>query len=181
MPVYQSKRLPLICLIGLFFSISAFSVLPSIAQPANNAARGFQKLRGLAGNWEGTDEDGNVVKSNFKLVISDTALMETLNVMGMHDMLTIYSADNDGIALLHYCPTNNQPQMRALPPDGEIKELVFQFQRGGNLSDLDVGHEHKMVIQFEDEDHIVERWTWRRKGHDTEMVYRLTRKAGKAE
>ena len=165
--------------------LAVVAIAVSFSLPAtcadNNAAKAFQKLKTLAGNWEGTDEQGNAIKSNFKLVISDTTLMETLSVEGMHEMLTMYSIDNDGIALLHYCPTNNQPWMRAMVPDGEIKELVFQFQRAGNLANLDVGHEHRLVLRFEDDDHVVERWTWRRNGHDTEMVYRLTRKPAKAQ
>ncbi len=102
--------------------------------------------------------------------------METLTLPGMEDMVTIYSQDGDGIALLHYCPTNNQPRMRAVPPSGDVKELVFAFEGAGNLRSLDVGHEHKLVIQFQDKDHITERWTWRSNGKDTEMVYRFARK-----
>jgi hypothetical protein len=167
-------------LMFLIFFI-AVAVSSPKASAANSADKAFQKLKTLAGNWEGSDADGNRAKTNFKLVISDTTLMETLSVIGMHDMLTLYTIDNDGIALLHYCPTNNQPQMRAITSDGDVKELVFQFQRGGNMSNINIGHEHKLVIQFEDNDHIIERWTWRQEGHDTESVYRFVRKPGKAE
>jgi hypothetical protein len=69
--------------------------------------------------------------------------------------------------------------MRAIPREGEINELVFHFQRAGNLPSLDVGHEHKLVIQFRDENHVIERWTWRRNGQDTEMAYRLVRRLTK--
>jgi hypothetical protein len=149
------------------------------AHAASGATKAFQKLQTLVGDWEGSDERGNAVKSNFKLVVSGTALLETLGMSGSHEMLTVYSVDNDALALLHYCPTNNQPQMRAIPPEGEINELVFQFQRAGNLPSLDVGHEHKLVIQFQDENHIIERWTWRRNGQDSETAYRLVRKPAK--
>jgi hypothetical protein len=157
------------------------AVLLQIALASNNAGKAFQKMKMLAGDWEGNDAEGHTATTNFKLVISDTTLMETLSVIGMHEMLTLYNIDNDAIALHHYCPTNNQPQMRALPPEGEIKELVFQFQRGGNLPNINIGHEHKLVIQFEDDDHIIERWTWRSDGHDTESVYHFTRKPSKHE
>jgi hypothetical protein len=145
------------------------------------AEKAFQKLQSLAGDWEGSDDRGNVVRTSFRLVVSGTALLETSNVSGMHEMLTVYSIDRDGIALLHYCPTNNQPHMRAIPSTGQLQELVFQFQGAGNLPSLDVGHEHKLVIQFVDGDHIVERWTWRRNGQDTETAYRFVRKARGAE
>ncbi len=52
-----------------------------------------------------------MVKSNFKLIVSGTAVMETLNHSGMDEMVTFYTVDRDKIALLHFCPTNNQPRM----------------------------------------------------------------------
>jgi hypothetical protein len=161
-------------------------ILASIMCLANGhapsgASVAFQKLQTLVGDWEGTDEQGNPVKSNFRLVVSGTALLETLSMPGKHEMLTVYSVDKDAIALLHYCPSNNQPQMRAIPPEGEVKELVFKFQRAGNLPSIDVGHEHKLVIQFKDGNHVIERWTWRRNGQDTEMAYRLVRKPDTSE
>src|SRR5262249_43711170 len=87
----------------------------SIAQTANNATAAFQKLQALAGEWEGKDEGGGTVKTKFQLVAGDTTVLETLTMSGMEQMLTLYSIDRDGIALVHYCPTNNQPRMRTVP------------------------------------------------------------------
>jgi hypothetical protein len=145
-------------------------------QQANHATKVFQKLKSLSGDWQGKDEQGNEVNSNFKLMISNTVVMETLNASGMEEMLTLYSVDGNGISLLHYCPTNNQPHMRAVPASSNVKELVFSFLGAGNLSSITVGHEHKMVMEFDDKDQITERWTWRKNGKDTEMIYRLVRK-----
>ena len=168
------KRLLLLVLLVLAASV------PGV-QAGSGVAKAFQKLQSLAGDWEGRDDKGNVVTSKFNLVVSDTAVLETLRMSGMDEMLTVYSVDNDAIAMLHYCPTNNQPQMRAIPPNGEIKELVFQFQRAGNLPNIGTGHEHKLVIQFGDESHMTERWTWRQNGQETEMVYHFVRVSKKGD
>jgi hypothetical protein len=109
-------------------------------------------------------------------MISNTVVMETLNASGMEEMLTLYSIDGNGISLLHYCPANNQPHMRAVPASGNVKELVFSFLNAGNLPSIAVGHEHKMVMEFNDVDQITERWTWRKDGKDTEMTYHFARK-----
>jgi hypothetical protein len=155
----------------MVLTVSLFS------QPqANHATEAFKKLQSLAGDWEGKDEQGDEVKSNFKLMISNTVVMETLNASGMEEMLTLYSVDGNGISLLHYCPTNNQPHMRAIPSSGHVNQLIFSFIDAGNLPSIAVGHEHQMVMEFEDGDHITERWTWRKNGKDTEMIYHLTRK-----
>jgi len=102
--------------------------------------------------------------------------METLAMSGMDEMVTLYSIDGDTVVLLHYCPTNNQPRMRATPVAGDVKKLEFTFEGAGNLPSLDAGHEHKLVIEFQDNDHIVEHWTWRKNGKDTEMTFHLARK-----
>jgi hypothetical protein len=170
MPTRITKRF------GLYFTLVLIvCARPGIAAGPPDAA--FQKLRSLAGDWEGKDEQGNAVKTSFKLIAGDTAVMETLNMSEMEEMVTLYSVDGDGIALLHYCPTNNQPHMRAVPPSGDIRELVFEFQGAGNLPDLSMGHEHKLVMEFQDNGHLTEHWTWRKKGKDTEMVYHFARKA----
>jgi hypothetical protein len=137
----------------------------------------FARLQALTGDWEGKDNDGNSAKTSFKPVASNTTILETLSMSGMDEMLTLYSLDTDGIALVHYCPTNNQPRMRAIPQENAPKELTFQFQGATNLPDLAIGHEHQLIILFEDKDHITEQWTWRKNGKDTKMTYRFVRKS----
>ncbi len=156
--------------------IIAFCV--ATVSAASPAASGFKKLQSLAGRWEGKDDQGKAVTTEFKLVAGGTAVLETLAASGMEEMLTVYSMDGESILLTHYCPTNNQPRMRAIPQTSEIKQLVFAFQDAGNLPDLAVGHEHKLVMDFGDNDHLTERWTWRRDGHDSDMVFHFSRKSG---
>jgi hypothetical protein len=101
--------------------------------------------------------------------------METLAPAHMEEMVTLYSVDRDAITLVHYCPTNNQPRMRAIPRADHLGTLVFEFQDAGNLNSLTEGHEHKLVIDFKDRDHVDEHWTWRRDGSDSEMTFQLVR------
>jgi hypothetical protein len=159
-----------------FFTLAILIVTAVAGQSASapSARDAFRKIQSLAGQWEGKDEQGSPVKSKFLPVVSDTAIMETLSMSGMEEMVTLYSLDVDSIVLTHYCPTNNQPRMRAVPTV-DTKQLEFAFTGAGNLPDINVGHEHKLVLQFIDEDHITERWTWRKNGKDTEMVFRLAR------
>ena len=157
------------------FAVIAFATASSVLAASHSAAA-FKKLRALAGEWEGTDDKHQPVKTNFKAIVSNTAVMETLSPSGMEEMVTVYSLDGDGIALVHFCPTNNQPRMRALPGADEVKELAFDFQGASNLPSPNTGHQHHLVIRFEDEDHITEVWTWRHNGMDMPMVFHLTRK-----
>jgi len=162
------KRAPIFAVIVL---AAASNVLA-----AAYSASAFKRLQTLAGDWEGTDEKRQPVKTTFKSIVSNTAVMETLSPSGMEEMVTVYSLDGDGIALVHFCPTNNQPRMRAVPATDEVKELAFDFQGASNLPSPNTGHQHHLVIRFEDEDHITEIWTWRHDGMDMPMVFHLTRK-----
>jgi hypothetical protein len=157
--------------------LCVFVMLAAAPLPAGtHSEAAFKKLRSLAGDWEGKDEHGMLVKTNFQVLASSTAFMETLSPSGMEEMITLYSMDDDGIALVHYCPTNNQPRMRVVPQSDDVKELSFDFQGAGNLKSPSTGHQHHLVIRFEDPDHIIETWTWRQDGKDMPMVFRLTRK-----
>jgi hypothetical protein len=136
----------------------------------------FKKLQSLAGDWEGKDEHGMPAKTSFQVLASRTAVMETLSPSGMEEMITLYSMDDDGIALVHYCPTNNQPRMRVVPQSDEVKELSFDFQGAGNLKSPSTGHQHHLILHFDDETHITETWTWRQDGKDMPMVFHFSRK-----
>jgi hypothetical protein len=162
-----------LCPLVLLIFVSAIAVNAQDGAKASPAA--FKKMQALAGDWEGKDASGMPAKTNFKAVVADTTVMETLEMHGEPEMLTLYTVDGNGIALVHYCPTGNQPRMRAVPKAGEVKELDFQFTGAGNLPELSVGHEQRLVLRFEDENHITEEWTWRSKGKDSVTVIHFAR------
>jgi hypothetical protein len=155
------------------FALLAIAAGPLLAGTHSEAA--FKKLQSLAGDWEGKDEHGMLVKTSFQVLASRTAVMETLSPSGMEEMVTLYSIDDNGIALVHYCPTNNQPRMRVVPQSDDIKELSFDFQGAGNLKSPATGHQHHLVLRFDDDNHITETWTWRQDGKDMPMVFHLAR------
>src|SRR5215469_13042105 len=161
----------------LAFALMAAAAGPVSARPASAAAAAFEQLRSLSGDWDGQDQGGAVVHSSFRMVAGDTTVLETLKHGDMQEMLTLYSLDGDSIALQHYCPTNNQPRMRATPAAGKVvTQLVFEFQGAGNLPDSDTGHQNKLILEFVDANHITERWTWRAKGKDTVTVFPMARR-----
>ena len=151
-------------------------VVGSALNAGTHSEAAFKKLQSLAGDWEGKDGHGMTAKTSFQVLVSKTAVMETLSPSGMEEMITLYSMDQDGIALVHFCPTNNQPRMRVVPSSDDIKELSFDYQGAGNLKSPATGHQHHLVNRFEDENHITETWTWREGDKDTPMVFHFTRK-----
>jgi hypothetical protein len=150
-------------------------ILPAVAFATTKSEAAFKKMQSLAGGWTGTDDHGMQVRSTFKLIVSGTTIMETLAMSGMEEMVTFYHIDGNAITLVHYCPTNNQPRMRAIPAAADPNELVFEFEGAANLPSLATGHQHKLTLHFDDANHITETWVWRKEGKDTPTVVHLTR------
>jgi hypothetical protein len=67
--------------------ISLFALLvaaaASGASATSHSAAAFKRLQALAGEWDGTDDKHQPVKTNFKSIVSNTAMMETLSPTGM--------------------------------------------------------------------------------------------------
>jgi hypothetical protein len=150
-------------------------VLPAVTLATTKSEAAFKKMQSLAGEWATGDQHGMQAKSTFKLIVSDTTIMETLAMSGMEEMVTFYHIDGDAISLVHYCPTNNQPRMRAIPAAADTNELVFEFEGAANLPSPTAGHQHKLTLHFDDANHITETWVWRKDGKDTPMVIHLVR------
>jgi FtsP/CotA-like multicopper oxidase with cupredoxin domain len=49
---------------------------------------------------------------------------------GMDEMVTLCTLDSDGIALIHFCPMNNQPRMRFVPTGDNIKGFTLMVRVG---------------------------------------------------
>ena len=119
----------------------------------------FQKIQQLAGDWEGKDEKGQPVKSNFKSIASGTAVLETLSPAGMEPIVTVYDIE-----------------LRVVPGRSVPGEPAFDFVSATKLASPAAGHPHHLRIRFEDRDHITEAWTWRQDNRDMPMVFHLARK-----
>jgi hypothetical protein len=148
------NRLPRLLLLLLLILIA---IAPLFAGVSSLPA--FQKIQLLAGDWEGKDEKGQPVKSNFKSIVCGAAVLETLSPTGMDQIVTVYGID-----------------MRVVPGRSDPRELAFDFVSAAHLASPAAGHQHHLRIRFDDGDHITEAWTWRQDNTDIPMVFHLARK-----
>ncbi len=144
------------------------------AHAGSNAA--FDKLKALAGEWQGKATDGKTVKASYEVVSSGTAVMERLETPDEMNMITVYHKDGDRLMLTHYCAANNQPRMKAEPGAGDAQRLVFTYVDATNLSGGDAGHMHGLTLSFDDPNHFTQEWTWKEPGKDGKEVFRFERK-----
>ena len=163
-------------------SVLAFFVLAgTLCCTANGAppaaqARGFARLKLLAGNWEGKTEKGAVVLASFKLVASDSALLETDTFSDGSTEITVYNMDIAHICLTHYSKANNQPRLEADPNSGDPRELNFSFVGATNLHHIEIGHVQRLRLRFIDDDHFTATWTWQHNGQEQNQVLQFQRK-----
>ncbi|MEZ6190715.1 MAG: hypothetical protein R3C45_05420 [Phycisphaerales bacterium] len=128
--------------------------------PATNAD--FERLKSLAGAWEGTvthlGGEAEPASINFAVTAGGSALVETEFPGTEHEMVTVFYMQGDQLALTHYCMLGNQPTMAA-QPDNDPDTLSFDFTGGTNIETGNEFHMRKLEYTFIDPDHITATWT----------------------
>ena len=154
----------------------AMGTLAARAGSQAKPGHGVDRLKMLMGTWESAGPQGGVLTNTIRLVSNGSAL-EEISQSSEHDqMVTLYTADGDRLALTHYCTAGNQPRMETLAVSGDPKEFDFSFAGITNLMNSNSGHMHHLVIQIADRDHFTEQWTWRENGKDRTTAIHFTRR-----
>jgi hypothetical protein len=136
---------------------------------------GFDRLKTLVGTWEAAAPQGGTLTNTIRLVSNGTALEETFQSAEADQMVTLYTADGNRLAMTHYCAAGNQPRMETLAVTGDQKEFDFSFTGITNLTNPNSGHMRHLLIQIADQDHFTEQWTWRENGKDRITTIRFRR------
>jgi len=148
------------------------------AQTTGAAARGFERLKALEGEW--IDVDGvfgtkGAVAVTYKVTGGGHTLVETFPVGTPQEMVTVYHLDGNEVALTHYCTSNTQPRMRSKGVDGN--RLAFEFAGGANIDPAKNSYMHAVRIEFVSADEIKATWSnWAKGKSDHEATFRVVRK-----
>jgi len=96
--------------------------------------------------------------------------------MAGDDMVSMYYVDGDQLLMTRFCPTNNQPRMKAVI-SADLNTVTFDFLDATNLPSPQAGHMHRAIFLFSaDPGHYSEEWTWKQEGKDTKMYFEMQRK-----
>lgn len=153
---------------------ASLAVNPVLAQ--NNAEAGFEKIKSLAGDWQGVKPDGQAVGVSYEVMSNGSAVVETLKPANEPTMVTVYHIDGDKLMMTHYCSAGNQPRMVAEISGNEVEQIHFDFVDATNLIDRSEGHMKNLSILFLDKDHINQKWTWSKAGKSMPATFEFTRK-----
>jgi hypothetical protein len=152
--------LPAIALVSL--SISA------VAQ--SDSQQSFDKLKTLAGSWEGhattlpprAEIEGKAMQVTLRTTSMGNALMHEMTGAGRpDDPITMLYLDGDRLLLTHYCDAGNRPRMTGkISSDGKTVEFDFLDVAGSTQ----YGHMHHAVFTLIDANHHTEDWTYMEPG-----------------
>ena len=153
------KSLPLILSVVLMALCTA-----AFAQA--DAQKSFDKMKTLAGAWEGhvttlpqqAEMEGKLMQVSLRVTSMGHTLMHEMTGSGRpDDPITMFVVDGDRLLLTHYCDADNRPRMVGkMSPDGKTVEFDFLDVAGST----EYGHMHHAVFTFLDANHHIEDWTF---------------------
>jgi hypothetical protein len=153
---------------------AVFVVLLSTAALADSSAPAFEKMKSLAGSWEGKASNGMPVQVSYRTTSNGAALMS--EITGHEDMISMFHMDGDRLMMTHYCAAGNQPRMvGTISPDG--KTIKFDFLDATNVLPSQPGHMQHLTVTIVDANHHTEDWDFAANdGKTMHEVFDLTRK-----
>jgi hypothetical protein len=155
--------------------------LAQVTNPAGRvttASASFDKLKTLAGKWEGIANEGGQqipATTSFRLVSDGSALMSVLGAGTPHEMVTMFHMDNSDLLATHYCAAHKQPRFR-LVPSSESNAITFKFKDATNLPSPAAPHMVGLKITFVDRNHHYQDWTFFKDGHAGTSRFEFHRK-----
>jgi hypothetical protein len=129
---------------------------PATKAPQSDAQKAFEKLKTLAGTWQGSFM-GMSINLTLRVTSSGNAILHEAISSRKDDPITIFYVEGDRLLGIHYCDSGNRPRMEGkMSADG--KKIEFTL--------LDIaGHTHKgymgnITFNFVDADRHVEEGAW---------------------
>jgi hypothetical protein len=153
-------------------SLATVAMAQSDTQPSD-AAKSFDKMKTLAGTWEGNvtveppmkDMAGNpLMRITLRETSRGNALVHEMKGAGDPDdpkrfdhPVTMVYLDGDKLTLTHYCDAGNRPHMVAKSsPDAKAVEFGLVDVSGSTAR----GHMDHAVFTVVDPNHHIEDWTY---------------------
>jgi hypothetical protein len=165
---------------ALAAALAAVTAAAAIAQsPAVDGRAAFERLKTLAGTWEGQaghGQPGSPAIVTYRVASGGSVVEETLFPGTPHEMISMYHLVDGQLVLTHYCAMANQPRMRLDLKASTPGRLVFAFDGGTNFDPAKDTHVHSGVVEWQGES-LHNAWAVYSGGKETgQNVFVLNRK-----
>jgi hypothetical protein len=139
---------------------------PIAAEAEPEAKTSFERLKALAGTWEGNltttpktpQMDGVKMTVTLRVTSMGNVLMHEMVGEGRpDDPITMIYLDGGNLQLTHFCDAGNRPRMAGTTSaDGKNVHFEFLDVTGG----MEHGHMHGALFTLIDENRHAEEWTY---------------------
>jgi hypothetical protein len=126
----------------------------------------FERLRALAGEWEGSVEwsgartEKGKMNATYYITGAGSSVVENLTVNGTALMTSVYHLDGLDLRMTHFCAAQNQPRLRATRFDDAQGVVEFSFLDITNLPSPGKPHVEGLTIRFVDPEQITLAFTF---------------------
>ena len=145
--------------------------------PVYKGSAEFEKLKELAGAWEGKEMMGGQempIRVEYEVTSNGSVVVEHLFPGTPHAMISTYYDKNGKLAMTHYCAIGNQPHMSLISADNN--QFKFDLSPDSGIDPTKEDHMHSLLITVIDKDHISHDWGCYKGGKPGEPTkFNLTR------
>jgi len=157
-------------------------LVTAVSAEQTPAARTLERLRALAGEWEGTLEWSGArtgtgpVRASYSTSGYGSAVVENL-FMGddkLPSMMSVYHLDGSDLRMTHYCGAQNQPRLKVSRIDEAGGVVQFAFVDGTGLVEHPA-HVAGVELRFLPDDRLVVEFTFEGAGKTSKEHIELKR------
>jgi len=150
----------LICLLmpmGHATSMSQTMSHPTNTTAPSDAQKAFEKLKTLAGTWQG-NVMGMPVNVTLRVTSSGNAILhEATSTARPDDPITMFYVEGERLLATHYCDSGNRPRMEGkISPDGKTVE----FNLVDIVGNTQHGYMNRISFTIVDDSHHTEGGSW---------------------
>jgi len=137
--------------------------------PAPPASAALERIKALAGRWEGAAqmENGETAPTviEYQVTSGGSAVVETMDPGTPHEMVSVYHDEGGTLVMTHYCMLGNQPVLKLTADEPQQITLSLDGARGiGSAQEM---HMHGLSLTWADPDHLTQTWTSYNEGQPT--------------
>ncbi len=167
-----TNRLLIAGVLSLVIFLPTLVAAQEQAPPPYVGSEGFERMKLLAGSWEGMMDMGKEtmkVTTNYRVTSNGSALIETVFAGAPHEMVTVYHDDSHHqVNFTHYCSLGNQPKMTLTSMNGDT--LSFSLSQDSDIDEAHDQHMHAAAVTFNGNDKITQQWTKSEPGKPMQVV-----------
>ena len=131
----------------------------------------LQKMKALAGRWEGTTTTAGKTEPaavEYSVTSGGSAVVEKLFPGTPHEMVSVYHDEGGKLMMTHYCMLGNQPKL-ALQG---VEKGVFDFElaSGNSFDPAKDRHMHSLKLVFEGDQRLTQQWACFTNGQPEHMT-----------